>query len=129
MSLRTPLAKVKGLGSAKQGSHHWWHQRLTALALLPLSIWFIFSLVSMTSANYNSLIGWLRLPYVAVLLILFVISLFYHAQLGLQVVIEDYINSEWQKFACIIMIKFLSVIGSLAAVFSVLNVSFGFNAS
>jgi succinate dehydrogenase / fumarate reductase, membrane anchor subunit len=129
MSLRTPLAKVKGLGSAKQGTHHWWHQRLTALALLPLSLWFIYSLVSMTSADYNSLINWLRLPYVAVLLIFFVISLFYHAQLGLQVVIEDYINSEWQKFACIIMIKFLSVIGALAAVLSVLNVFFGFNAS
>ena len=129
MSLRTPLAKVKGLGSAKQGTHHWWHQRLTALALLPLSLWFIYSLVSMTSADYNSLINWLRLPYVAVLLIFFVISLLYQAQLALQVVIEDYINSEWQKFACIIMIKFLSVIGALAAVLSVLNVFFGFNAS
>ena len=129
MSLRTPLAKVKGLGSAKQGTHHWWHQRLTALVLLPLSLWFIYSLVSMSNADFTTVTNWLRLPYVTILLIMFVVCLFYHAQLGLQVVIEDYINSEWQKFACIIMIKFLSVIGSLAAVLSVLNVSFGFNAS
>lgn len=129
MSLRTPLAKVKGLGSAKQGTHHWWYQRVTAVALIPLSIWFIYSLVSMASADYNSLTQWLRLPYVTILLIMFVVSLFYHAQLGLQVVIEDYIHSEWQKFACIIMIKFLSVLGALAAVLSVLNVFFGFDAS
>jgi succinate dehydrogenase / fumarate reductase membrane anchor subunit len=129
MSLRTPLAKVKGLGSAKQGTHHWWHQRLTALALLPLSLWFIYSLVRMSSADYNTVASWLSLPYVTILLIMFVVSLFYHAQLGVQVVIEDYINSEWQKFASIILIKLLSVLGGLASVLSILNVFFGFNAS
>ena len=128
MSLRTPLARVKGLGSAKQGSHHWWQQRLSALLLIPLSLWFVYSLLSMTSSDYNSVVQWLRLPYVAVLLILFIISLFYHAQLGMQVVIEDYIDSEWQKITSIILVKLLAVIGALASVLSILNVFLGFNA-
>ncbi len=128
MNMRTPLSKVKGLGSAKDGTHHWWHQRLTALALIPLSFWFIYSLLSMVTADYTAVTQWLRLPYVSVLLILFLVSLFYHAQLGLQIVIEDYIHSEWQKVASIILMKFLVVIGALASVLSVLNVFFGFNA-
>jgi succinate dehydrogenase membrane anchor subunit len=129
MSLQTPLAKVKGLGSAKEGSHHWWHQRLSALALIPLSLWFIYSLLSMTTSDYNTVVQWLRLPYVTVLLVLFISSLFYHAQLGLQVVIEDYIDSEWQKITSIILVKFLVIVGALASVLSILNVFFGFNAS
>lgn len=128
MSLRTPLARVKGLGSAKQGSHHWWQQRLSALVLIPLCLWFVYSLLNITSSDYNSVVQWLRLPYVAVLLILFIISLFYHAQLGMQVVIEDYIDSEWQKIASIILVKFLAVIGTLTSVLSILNVFLGFNA-
>mgnify|MGYP006189043229 CR=1 FL=1 len=122
MKLRTPLSKVKGLGSAKDGSHHWWHQRLTAIALVPLSFWFIYSLMSMVGAEYMTVVYWLRLPYVTVLMILFIVSLFYHALLGIQVVIEDYIDSEWQKIGCIILIKFLAVIGVLASVLSILNV-------
>ncbi len=129
MNLRTPLARARGLGSAKEGSHHWWHQRLTAIALVPLSLWFIFSLISMVGADYMTVVYWLRLPYVSVLLILFIVALFYHTVLGLQVVIEDYIDSEWQKIACIILVKFLGVIGVLASVLSILNVFFGFNAS
>ena len=129
MNLRTPLARARGLGSAKEGSHHWWHQRLTAIALVPLSFWFVFSLISMVGADYMTVVYWLRLPFVSVLLILFIVFLFYHTVLGLQVVIEDYIDSEWQKIACIILVKFLGVIGVLASVLSILNVFFGFNAS
>ncbi len=129
MNLRTPLARARGLGSAKEGSHHWWHQRLTAIALVPLSLWFIYSLISMVGADYMTVVYWLRLPLVSVLLVLFILSLFYHTVLGLQVVIEDYIDSEWQKIACIILVKFLGVIGVLASVLSILNVFFGFNAS
>ncbi len=128
MSLQTPLAKVKGLGSAKNGTHHWWHQRVSAIALLPLSLWFIYSVVSMVGADYMTVVYWIRLPYVTVLLILFLVALFYHAVLGLQIVIEDYIHSEWQKIACLILVKFLAAVGSLASVLSVLNVFFGFNA-
>jgi succinate dehydrogenase / fumarate reductase, membrane anchor subunit len=129
MSLRTPLSKVKGLGSAKQGVHHWWQQRLTALALVPLSLWFVYSLITMAAADYATVVAWIRLPYVTILLIMFVVALFYHAQLGLQIVIEDYIHSEWQKFSCIILVKFLSAVGALASLLSVLNIFFGFNVS
>jgi len=129
MNLRTPLARATGLGSAKQGSHHWWHQRLTALALVPLSLWFMYALLSMANADYATVVQWIRLPYVTILLILFIISLFYHAQLGIQVVIEDYIGSEWQKITSIILVNFLVILGALASILSILNVFFGFNAS
>ncbi len=129
MNLRTPLARATGLGSAKQGSHHWWHQRLTALALIPLSLWFMYALISMTNADYATVVQWIRLPYVTILLILFIVALFYHAKLGLQVVIEDYIDSEWQKITSIILVNLLVIVGALASVLSILNVFFGFNAS
>ncbi len=124
MNLRTPLAMARGLGSAKEGSHHWWHQRVTALALVPLSLWFIYSLISMVGEDYVTVVHWLRLPYVSVLLLLFIVSLFYHAVLGIQVVIEDYIESEWQKITCIILVKFITAIGTLASVLSILYVFF-----
>ncbi len=129
MSLRAPLARVKGLGSARQGSHHWWQQRLSALALVPLSLWFIYSLLTMIGADYITVVQWLRLPYVTLLLILFIVFLFYHTQLGLQVVIEDYIDSEWQKITNILLVKSLAIVATLASVLSILNVFFGFNAS
>lgn len=128
MSLRTPLSRAKGLGSAGQGSHHWLQQRVSALALVPLSLWFIYSLLSMVSSDYMTVVHWLRLPYVTVLLIMFIVSLFYHALLGVQVVIEDYIDSEWQKFTSLMLVKFLAITGALASVLSILNVFFGFNA-
>ena len=124
MNLRTPLAMARGLGSAKEGSHHWWHQRVTALALVPLSLWFIYSLISMVGEDYVTVVHWLRLPYVSVLLLLFIVSLFYHAVLGIQVVIEDYIESEWQKITCILLVKFITAIGTLASVLSILYVFF-----
>ena len=125
MSLRTPMARVKGLGSAKQGLHHWWQQRLSALALIPLSLWFMYSLLTMSMADYVTVVQWLRLPYVSVLLIFFVLALFYHAQLGLQVIIEDYIDAEWQKIASIILVKFLAILGSLSAIVSIMHVFVG----
>ena len=129
MSLITPLARVKGLGSAKQGTHHWWHQRLTALALVPLSLWLVYSLLTLTGADYETIVLWLGRPLSAVLFLLFVIALFHHAQLGLQVVIEDYISSEWQKFACVILVKFLAVVGALSSVLSILIVFLGYSPS
>ncbi|MFQ5660855.1 MAG: succinate dehydrogenase, hydrophobic membrane anchor protein [Gammaproteobacteria bacterium] len=125
MSLETPLAKVRGLGSAKQGTHHWWYQRLTALVLIPLSLWFIGSLVTMVPGDYAAAIQWIRSPFNAVLLILFLISLFYHAQLGIQVVIEDYIDPEWQKITDIILVKFLALFAGLTSVMAVLKIFLG----
>ena len=84
MSLQSPLAKVRGLGSAKHGTQFWWYQRLTAVLLVPLSIWLLFSLISITSMEHSSVVLWIKIPVNAVFLILFVVALFYHAQLGMQ---------------------------------------------
>ncbi len=125
MSLRTPLGHVRGLGSAKEGTHHWWAQRLTAIALIPLCVWFIYSLVSMTGMKHSVVIEWIDSPIVTVLLILFIFSLFYHAQLGIQVVIEDYIESEVLKISSIILNKFVMLFAGLVSIVAVLRVSLG----
>jgi succinate dehydrogenase / fumarate reductase, membrane anchor subunit len=125
MKLRSPLAKVRGLGSAKEGTHHWWAQRLSAIALIPLSFWFIYSLVSMTTLDYMAAIGWLQTPMTSTLLILFVFALFYHAQLGMQVVIEDYVGNEILKITSIILLKFVMVFAGLAGIVAILKVFLG----
>jgi succinate dehydrogenase / fumarate reductase, membrane anchor subunit len=125
MKLRSPLAKVRGLGSAKEGTHHWWAQRLSAIALVPLSFWFIYSLVSMTTLDYMAAIGWLQTPMTSTLLILFVFALFYHAQLGMQVVIEDYVGNEILKITSIILLKFVMVFAGLAGIVAILKVFLG----
>lgn len=122
MSLRTPLGRVRGLGTAKEGTHHWWAQRLTAIALIPLCFWFIFSLISMTGMNFNSVTNWIQSPIICVLLILFIFSLFHHAQLGIQVVIEDYVLCEVIKISSIILLKFVMLFAGLASVIAVLKV-------
>ncbi len=80
MKLRTPLSKVYGLGSAKEGVRHWWAQRLTAIALVPLCLWFVFELLTMTAMDYLAVTAWMQSPVITVLLILLIFSLFYHAQ-------------------------------------------------
>jgi len=125
MSMQTPLARARGLGSAKEGVHHWWSQRITAIALVPLSLWFIYSLVAISGADYNAAVFWLGLPINAVLMLLFLFSLYFHAMLGVQVVIEDYIDSEWQKIACLILVKFLVWLAGLSAAISVLKIYLG----
>jgi succinate dehydrogenase / fumarate reductase membrane anchor subunit len=90
--LRSPLSKVKGLGSAKEGTTHFWRQRLTALLLIPLVLWIGFSLAALP-VDHATLVGWIQQPWVSVALVLLVIVTFYHAQLGLQIIIEDYISS------------------------------------
>lgn len=125
MSKQTPLAKVRGLGSAKDGTHHFWYQRLSAIALVPLTLWIMISIVMMTSLDHQSVIGWMSSPINSVLLLIFILALFFHAQLGVQVVIEDYIHSEWQKIACIILTKFLVILAGTAAVLAILKVFLG----
>jgi len=117
MDLRNPLARALGRGSAKQGSSHWWWQRMTALALLPLGVWFVFSILMLAGSAHDSVIVWLHSPFQASLFILLMATVFWHAALGLQVVVEDYIHSEWLKMAILISIK-MSI--TLAAVVSAL---------
>ncbi len=124
-NFRTPLNQVRGLGSAKEGTHHWWQQRLTAVALVPLSIWFVASLISMSDADYVSVVMWLSSPLVTVLLLCLIWALFHHAQLGVQVVLEDYVHAEWLKIASIVTVKFAAVVLGLASAIAVLKVSLG----
>ena len=125
MSYKTPLARVVGLGSAKDGSSHWWWQRLTALALVPLTLWFIFSISTLTGECVADIRGWMESPLTATLLIAFVVSLFYHAQLGVQVVVEDYVHHEGMKVGTILAVKFLSVMLVISSTISILRVALG----
>ena len=124
MTFRTPLARVRGLGSAKSGTHHWWMQRLTAIALVPLSLWFVASLIVVVTAEHAVVIAWLHSPLVAILSCTLIVAVFYHGQLGLQVVLEDYIHSEWLKLASIVVMKLSSLLLAAACLFAVLSIAF-----
>ena len=123
--LRTPLARARGLGSAREGVHHWWAQRLTAIALIPLVVWFAISLVMLSGADYDVARAWIGSPLVMVLLILTIVIGLHHGQLGLQVVIEDYIHGDGWKLALIVAVRFVAVVFGLAAVVAILRIGFG----
>lgn len=127
MSLRSPLARVRGLGSAKDGTGHWWAQRLTALALIPLGLWFCLAVISMTGADYAAVAAWAGSPLNAGLLILLLAATFYHASLGLQVIIEDYVHHEMTKLLLVLAVKAACVLLALTAVLSVLILLFARN--
>jgi succinate dehydrogenase / fumarate reductase, membrane anchor subunit len=123
--LRSDLGRVRGLGSAKEGVHHWWMQRLSAIALVPLTIWFVASLIAHTGASYFAVSAWLASPVVFGLMVLLVAATFYHAALGLQVIIEDYIHREVAKITLLLLMKFSCAVLALAAVVSLLVIAFG----
>lgn len=123
--LRTPLARARGLGSAREGVKHWWAQRLTAIALIPLVVWFAISLVMLSAADYDIARAWIGSPLVMVLLILTIVIGLHHGQLGLQVVIEDYIHGDGWKLALIVAVRFVAVIFGLAATVAILRIGFG----
>ncbi len=123
--LRSPLNRARGLGSAKSGVHHFWMQRLTAVALIPLVIWFAISLVMLSGADYGMARSWIGSPFVMVLLILTICVGLYHGQLGMQVVIEDYVHNEGVKLALIVAIKFIAVFFGLAAIVASMRIGFG----
>ena len=125
MNMRTQLSEVRGLGSAKTGTGHFWMQRLTALALIPLTLWFVASLASMGSADYADAVAWVKSPLTSVLLLALIAATFHHMQLGLQVIVEDYVHAEGLKIASLIVMKCGSVLLGLAAAFAVLKVAFG----
>ncbi len=122
-NLRTPLSKVKGLGSAKTGTDHFIFQRITALALIPLVIWFCMSLAFLPDANYASVHSWLSSPFNAVLMIVTLIAGFYHSALGTQVILEDYISSHGTRIIAIIITNLLLFFFGALGVFSVLKIS------
>ena len=123
--LWTHLARARGLGSARDGLKHWWAQRLTAIALIPLVVWFAISLVMLSGADYDIARAWIGSPLVMVLLILTIVIGLQHGQLGLQVVIEDYIHGDGWKLALIVIVKFIAVLFGLGAIVAILRIGFG----
>jgi succinate dehydrogenase / fumarate reductase membrane anchor subunit len=122
--LRSPLSRVKGLGSAKDGTHHFWHQRLTALLLIPLVLWLGFSLAAMP-VDHATLVDWVGQPLVTIALVLLIGTTFYHAKLGLQVVIEDYVASHSRRTIALLLSSFLCLLFGLVGVVAVLKIAFG----
>ena len=125
MDRRSTLGRVRGLGSAKEGVAHWWAQRLTSLALVPLSVWFVASLVANAGADYEAMRAWVGSPLVASLLVLLIVTTFYHVYLGVQVVIEDYVHTEALKIAGLILVKGACIVLAVIALISVLSILFG----
>jgi succinate dehydrogenase / fumarate reductase membrane anchor subunit len=124
MSLRSPLGKVLGMGSAKEGVHHWWLQRLTSVALIPLTIWFVVSLLSLPSLEHVTVISWMAQSWTALLLILFILVATWHSQLGVRVVVEDYVHGGL-KTLTLVVLTFIHALVAVAGVFAVLKVAFG----
>jgi succinate dehydrogenase / fumarate reductase membrane anchor subunit len=122
--LRSPLGRVMGLGSAKEGVGHWWAQRLTAIALIPLLLWFVIELIRLTGAPREAVVAWLHGPFAAITTVLLLIATFYHMALGVQVVIEDYIHSEWSKITLLVLNKFVAFALAAAGIFAVLRIAF-----
>jgi succinate dehydrogenase / fumarate reductase, membrane anchor subunit len=125
MNLRDPLAQVRGLGSAKAGSHHWIVQRLTAIALLPLSLWFLIVAIKTLSLGYADARSFLAQPWHASLMATFILCLFYHAQLGMQVVVEDYIHVRWLEIGLQIAIKFVCFFAAIASLLAIVRIALG----
>jgi succinate dehydrogenase / fumarate reductase membrane anchor subunit len=122
-SLRSPLGRVRGLGSAKSGVDHWWRQRLTALALAPLVTWFVVGLVAHAGADQAVAAAWIGAPLNATLLLLLLIAGFWHLQLGGRVIIEDYVHAEGPKFLSLVVLNFATIAVGLACVVAVLKLA------
>lgn len=125
MSLRSPLRRVLGLGSAHSGVHHWWLQRLTSIALVPLGIWFLVSLLALPSLGYETVIAWMSQSSTAVLLAVFVLVASWHSQLGVRVVVEDYVHGAGARTLTLVIVTFAHALLAVAGVFAVLKVAFG----
>jgi succinate dehydrogenase / fumarate reductase, membrane anchor subunit len=123
MQLRSQLGRVRGLGSAKEGVGHWWAQRLTAMALVPLAVWFVVAAISLIGADYMEFQAWIGRFGNALLMILTALLLFYHAHLGMQVVIEDYVAGEGARIATLIVVKFVLAVLAASCVLAVLLVA------
>ena len=125
MSLRTPMRRVLGAGSAKGGVHHWWMQRLTAVALVPLAVWFAVSLLALPSLAHATVAAWMGQSPTALLLILLVLVASWHSRLGLQVVVEDYVPGPGARTVTLVIVNFVHVLLAAAGVLAVLKAALG----
>jgi len=122
---QTPLKRARGLGAAKSGAHHWIVQRITAIALIPLVLWIVCFALRIAFTDYAQARALVHDPLNAVLLLAFVIALFWHAQLGLQVVIEDYVHTQWLEITAHLAVKFFCVLGAVACVLAIVRIALG----
>ncbi|MEP6884950.1 MAG: succinate dehydrogenase, hydrophobic membrane anchor protein [Gammaproteobacteria bacterium] len=125
MSLRSPMGRVLGLGSAKEGTAHWWGQRVSAVALIPLTLWFAISLFMLPALDYGTVRAWLSVPLSSLFAVLLVAVLTYHSYLGTTVVIEDYVHSAGSKLLSLMLLRFLYVVVAGAGILAILRVAFG----
>jgi succinate dehydrogenase / fumarate reductase membrane anchor subunit len=125
MSLRTPLGRALGLGAAKEGAGHWWAQRVSSIALALLSLWLVGALVALGDYGHASVIGFIGRPLNAVLLALLVGTAVYHSQLGVQVVVEDYVTNHATKIVSMLLLNFLHVVLAALGIFAILRIAFG----
>ena len=123
--MSTPLARVRGLGAAKSGSEHFWRQRLTAVANVPLTIAFVLIVVSLLGRNHAAAAQILGSPLVAIIMLLFILSIAIHMRIGMQVIIEDYVHDDFAKFTLLIVNTFFAVVVALTSAFAILKLSFG----
>lgn len=125
MRLETPIARVRGLGSARSGARHWWLERMTSLATLLLFVWLAASLARLPSLDQPSVADWLRDPLSAVPMILLIVATFWHLKMGLQVIVEDYVHEEGTKLFSIVLLNLFVIGGAALALFAILKIAFG----
>jgi succinate dehydrogenase / fumarate reductase, membrane anchor subunit len=124
MSLRSPLGRVLGLGAAKEGAGHWWSQRVSSVGLLLLAPWFVVALLGLGSLDHTAVLAWIGRPVNAILLVLLIGTMAYHSQLGVQVVVEDYVAHKGAKIATLLIVNFLHVVAAVLGIFAVLRIAF-----
>src|SRR5438067_12024783 len=125
LPMRSPLSRAIGLGSAKEGVAHWWRQRVSALALVPLTLWFVIAVIGLIGADHAAFVAWVRSPMPAVFLVLLLVATFYHTALGLQVVIEDYIHGEVARLAALLLMRLLCILFAVRGIFAVAKLALG----
>jgi len=123
--MRSPLGRAVGRGSAKEGVEHWWLQRITAVALVPLGLWFVIAIIRLLGADVDDVRNWVGNPLPAILLVLLLIATFYHAALGLQVVIEDYVHAELTKLGLLVVVRLACFALAVAGIFAVVSMAVG----
>ena len=125
MGLRSPLGQAKGLGSAKEGLHHWWVRRVTAVVLIPLTVWFAFKVAVLSMSDYNTVAECIGSPWSAALIISLIVAAFYHAALGMQVIYEDYIGAKAVRISAIMGTNLLLFLLAAAGIIAVVRIAVG----
>jgi succinate dehydrogenase / fumarate reductase, membrane anchor subunit len=123
--MRSPLGRAIALGSAKEGVEHWWLQRLTAAALVPLTLWFVIAMIRLVGADVDTVREWVADPLPAILLVLFLIAAFWHASLGLEVIVEDYVHTPLAKLGLVVVVRLACFALAVAGIFAVLSMALG----